>query len=128
MKQEMALLFSDQSIMHYTEKTKSKYQTLPQMLIAEKMKREDFAVYQQGNLDWLLERGTLTLDEENILRINTLRAILMKELFTNEVMCPQYYDKVLQNQVEEFVKTGDMRYESTLFFQTRTGLSELYIK
>lgn len=115
LRQEMALLFSDQSIMHYTEKTKSKYQTLPQMLIAEKMKREDFAVYQQGNLDWLLERGTLILDEENVLRINTLRAILMKELFTNEVMCPQYYDKVLQNQVEEFVKAGDMRYESTLF-------------
>lgn len=48
---EMQYLFSDQSIMSYTEKTKDKYQTLPQLLLSEQMKRDDFEKYQRDCLD-----------------------------------------------------------------------------
>ena len=61
---EMFLLFSDQSMMNYTEKTRSKYQTLPELLLSEKMKKDDFQEYQRKNLDWLLEHSDLAISED----------------------------------------------------------------
>lgn len=112
---EMFLLFSDQSMMNYTEKTGSNYQTLPQLLLSENMRREDFAHYQQSNLDWLIKRGALYVADDGYLLINKARTVVLKDLFHNEVICPTYYGKELQQQVEVLVATGDMRYENTLF-------------
>ena len=112
---EMYLLFSDQSMMHYTEKTKGQYRTLPRLLLSESMKKEDFAYYQQGSLDWLIDRGTVRIADDGRLLIHTTRAAVLGDLFYNEVVCPSYYDQGLRKQVEEFIAAGDMRYENTLF-------------
>ena len=112
---EMYLLFSDQSMMHYTEKTKGQYRTLPRLLLSESMKKEDFAYYQQGSLDWLIDRGTVRIADDGRLLIHTTRAAVLGDLFYNEVVCPSYYDQGLRKQVEEFITAGDMRYENTLF-------------
>lgn len=112
---EMYLLFSDQSMMHYTEKTKGQYRTLPKLLLSESMKKEDFAYYQQGSLDWLIDRGTVRIADDGRLLIHTTRAAVLGDLFYNEVVCPSYYDQGLRKQVEEFIAASDMRYENTLF-------------
>lgn len=112
---EMSLLFSDQSMMNYTERTGSTYKTLPQLLLSESMKREDFAHYQQSSLEWLIARGVVHISDEGYLQIDKIRAVVLKDLFTNEVICPTYYGHALRKQVEELVKAGDMRYENTLF-------------
>ena len=112
---EMYLLFSDQSMMYYTEKTKDQYRTLPKLLLSENMKKEDFAYYQQGNLDWLIDRGSVRIADDGRLLIHTTRASVLGDLFYNEVVCPSYYDEGLRKQVDEFIATGDMRYENTLF-------------
>lgn len=112
---EMTLLFSDQSIMHYTEKTGSNYRTLPQLIISGNVKREDFMYYQQVNLDWLNQRGAIYIADGGRLLINRSRVAVLKDLFFNEVICPTYYEKELQQQVNALVATGDMRYENTLF-------------
>lgn len=112
---EMTLLFSDQSIMHYTEKTGSNYRTLPQLIISGNVKREDFMYYQQVNLDWLNQRGAIYIADGGRLLINRSRIAVLKDLFFNEVICPTYYEKELQQQVNALVATGDMRYENTLF-------------
>lgn len=115
LQREMDLLFSDQSMMAYTEKTKSKYHTLPQLLMAEDMKKEDFKYYQQGNLDWLIERGSIQIDADGYLRINRTRTAVLGDLFYNEVVCPNHYDKNLHDQGDTLFAAGDMYYESTLF-------------
>lgn len=115
LQREMELLFSDQSMMAYTEKTKSKYHTLPQLLMAEDMKKEDFKYYQQGNLDWLIERGSIQIDADGYLRINRTRTAVLGDLFYNEVVCPNHYDKNLHDQGDTLFAAGDMYYESTLF-------------
>lgn len=112
---EQHLLYSDQSMMSYTEKTGSKYRTLPQLLMLERMTKEDFAHYQQRNMDWLIARSTVSISDDGCLRINKIRAYILKDLFTNEVICPAYYDPVLKQQVEELVSAGDLKYENTLF-------------
>ena len=112
---EMYLLFSDQSMMYFTEKTKDQYRTLPKLLLSENMKKEDFAYYQQGNLDWLIDRGSVRIADDGRLLIHTTRASVLGDLFYNEVVCPSYYDEGLRKQVDEFIAAGDMRYENTLF-------------
>jgi hypothetical protein len=112
---EMFALFSDQSMMSFTEKTQSKYQTLPQLLLSEKMMREDFAEYQLRNLDWLIQRTSVKISEEGVLSPDLCRVFVLKDLFYNEVVCPKYYDTSLTKQVELLEKVGDVRYENTLF-------------
>ena len=113
---EMFLLFSDQSIMNYTEKTASKYQTLMQLLMSEKMERNDFACYQLNSLDWLIERGAIYITEDGCLKLNEVRALVLRDLFKNEVICPIYYnDEKFKQQIIMLVSVGDIYYESTLF-------------
>lgn len=112
---EQHLLYSDQSMMSYTEKTGSEYSSLPELLTREMLVREDFAQYQQHNLDWLISRGVVYTADDGRLRINQKRAVVLKDLFANEVICPAYYGPILKSQVEEMVSAEDIRYENTLF-------------
>lgn len=112
---EMFLLFSDQSMMNYTEKTRSKYQTLPELLLSEKMKKGDFQEYQHKNLDWLLEHSDLTISEDGYITIEKKRVFVLKDLFKNEVICPIHYSRELREQVGILAASGDLRYKDTLF-------------
>ncbi len=114
-RQEMYLLFSDQSILHYTEKTGSNYQTLPQMLQSVEMYKEDFAHFQKDALDWLIERGSVQIGESGCLQLNKARVILLGDMYYHEVICPSYYDGACRQQLESFVETKEICYESTLF-------------
>lgn len=115
LRREMLLLFSDQSMMSYTKKTKSKYKTLPQLLLAKRMKKEDFAEYQKKNLEWLMERGTIDISCDGYLIINQERALVLRDLFHHEVVCPHYFSKELRQIVENFVAENEMKFENTLF-------------
>ena len=108
-------LYSDQSMMTYTEKTGSKYDTLPQLLALEAMAKDDFEHFQHQDLDWLMSRGSVFVDSDGFLRINRERAFVLKDLFINEVICPVYYSPVLRAQIEKMVTEGDISYAETLF-------------
>lgn len=113
---EMFLLFDDQSILHYTEKSgNSDYRSLQQLLDCEKMRSDDFAEFQLGDLNWLIKRGSVFVDEDGYLKVNKSRVFVLKDLFRHEVLCPLYYDNDLRRQVSDLVASGDLRYESTLF-------------
>ena len=114
-RQEMELLFSDQSILHYTKKTGSDYQTLPHMLQSVEMHQEDFAHYQKNAIDWLIERGSIQVGDSGRLQINKARVILLGDLYYHEVICPSYYDGSYLQQMESLAETNEIRYESTLF-------------
>ena len=59
MKNEMLPLFSEQSHISYTEKTKSKYNTFIKLVATEKMKKSDFYSYQLPQLEWLIDRNII---------------------------------------------------------------------
>ena len=112
---EMYYLFSDQSGLSYTKKTRGKYRNLFQLLSREQMKKEDFECFQQSDLDWLIERGSVLADDDGNLAINNIRLSVLMDLFYHEVVCPNYYRKALRLQVEQLVRAGEMCYENTLF-------------
>lgn len=112
---EQNLLYSDQSMMTYTERTGGKYETLPQLLLSESMTIEDFANYQKKNIQWLINRGIVISGTDGRLLINNPRAFILKDLFKHEVVCPSYFDKDLQALVDTLIFSGDMKYENTLF-------------
>ena len=107
-------MYSDQSIVTYTEKTQSRYDNLPQMLLLEDMVLEDFHEYQQGSIKWLMERGTIIQEPTGKLTVNKGKAAVLKDLFENEVVCPNYYGQH-EKEIQVLVTSGDMEYENTLF-------------
>ena len=114
LQREQFILFSDQSLATYTEKTQSRYDNLPQMLLSEEMVMGDFYEHQQGSIRWLLERGTIIQEPTGRLIINKAKALVLKDLFTNEVVCPNYYGQGATT-IQALVESGDMEYENTLF-------------
>lgn len=112
---EMYLLFSDQSTISYTNKTKDKYETLPDLLFTEHMKKEDFDEIHHKDIEWLLKRSTLSMSNDGFLTINKERTFILYDLFKKEVICPYYYDQKLREQVDILASTGDLRYGNTLF-------------
>ena len=114
-RREMYLLFSDQSILHYTEKTKSDYQMLPHMLQSVEIYQEDFEHYQKDAVDWLIERGSVQIGDSGRLQINEARVVLLGDMYYHEVICPSYYNGPYLQQLDSLVKTKEICYESTLF-------------
>lgn len=114
-KKEANALFSDQSMLHYTEKTKDKYKSLPALLQSEKMCREDFHKYNWSSIDWLIERKTLFFDADNYLRANPLKSGILSQLFHNEVVCYSYLGDDLKKCIDEMIATGDLEFENSLF-------------
>ena len=112
---EAFLLYSNQSLMTYTEKTAEKYETLPQMLINERLTVDDFEDFQKVDLQWLIERGAVVVETDGYLNINKFRAIVLQELYQNEVLCPICFDEELQRELDKLVSSGDLKYENTLF-------------
>ena len=114
LQREQFILYSDQSIVTYTDKTQSHYDNLPKMLLMEEMKMEDFHEYQQGSLTWLIERGTIVQEPVGRLNINKGKVFVLRDLFENEVVCPNHYGR-WASEIQALVMSGDMEYENTLF-------------
>ena len=111
---EMNLLLSNQSIFSYSEKTGHDYDTLIQRLHFEHPRLEDFPSYETAAIKWLIERKAIYIGMDNRIQINLSRATILKDLFEYGVICPNYYCKELQSELEELVSKGEMIYEDTL--------------
>lgn len=112
---EMSALFSNQSMMSYTDKTQSQYESLFHLLTYEDMTIDDFQVYQLDTLQWLIKRGSIIEDNHGQLRLNCVRVQLLFDLFRNEVLCPQYFSDELQRELESMIAHGEIEYKDTLF-------------
>ena len=73
----MYLLFSDQTLLSYNERTKSEYSTLFELLINEKCQKNDFKNYKIESIDWLIGRGAIIHNEDDSIDINKSRVYLL---------------------------------------------------
>lgn len=112
-RQEMFLLFSDQSMLTYTEKTEAKYSTLYKMLLSETMAMADFANHQEESIKWLIERHAIILKDE-IITLNASRVGVLRDLYDHDVICVHYFRKS-KTVLDSMINAGDLRIESTLF-------------
>lgn len=109
---EMYLLFSDQSCMKFSKGNREHYSSFIEHLTSDKLRLSDFEHFQQSQLEWLLSRKSLMLNDDMI-EMNTDRIIILKDLYKNDVICCSYIGH-LQSQLDELVRDGDLRYGSTL--------------
>ena len=71
---------------------------------------DEIMIYNRKEMNWLIERGTICLDN-TIIKLNKERVQILYELFHNNVICLQYIkNKVLDN----LIKTGEIVVESKL--------------
>ena len=62
----------------------------------------------------MLRFYTIIQEPTGRLIINKAKALVLKDLFTNEVVCPNYYGQGATT-IQALVESGDMKYENTLF-------------
>ena len=110
---EMWVLFSDQSVLSYTEKTNSKYDTFFQLLSHEKVCLSDFVEWQQNNIQWLNERGSISISANGLIELRPDKAWVLQDLYKNDVAC--VYTNPFPSVIEEMISAGDLRVGSTLF-------------
>ncbi len=116
---EMAALFSDQSVFGYTEKTEEKHSTLYQLLKNEEMYKSDFLPYQFASIEWLVQRGSVQIEESRIVQLTIPRVKILKDLYDHDVLCINA-DKSWTPHIEVMINSGELKSESTLFSQPET--------
>ena len=111
---EIYMLFSDQSLLGYIERTKSEYRTLFELLIKEKCRITDFNNHLVSSIGWLINRGDILLNDDGIIELNYPRVAILKDLYDHDVICIQHLIN-LADSLNEMIKNGDIRIENTLF-------------
>lgn len=109
---EQFMLFSDQCLLGYLHDSKKSYGSFFKALSSQVIKTSDYQKWQQKDIVWLAQRGTITVVESNVIQVNIPRVLLLRDLYMHGVLCPSYYkDKTL---IDNLVRSGDLLYTSTL--------------
>jgi hypothetical protein len=113
------LFFSDQTSLAYVEQFKEKhYHTFFELLTNEHVKYGSFEEYQRSPLNYLVEKGLITIDGADFVQIaNPARVVILNDLYFNEVASFHRYSFELQQEAQK------MGTEKIVFFD-RTLLSK----
>ena len=114
-KREQFLLFSDQSLLGYIEKTQNRYSRFVELIIHEDVRFSDFWEFQQINIRWLIERDIVEENANGYLKLNVAKVFILKDLYEHDVICPQYYGGKSKDIISEWCKNGDLRLSDSLF-------------
>lgn len=112
---EQFLLFSDQSLLGYIEKTQNRYNRFIDLMTHEDVSFSDFWEYQQENIQWLIEHDVVKENSDGYLKLNIPKVLILKDLYEHDVICPQYYDGEIKNIIDEWCRNGDLRLADSLF-------------
>ena len=107
---EMNLMFSTQNMLSYTEKTTSKYETFIQLILSEAITKADCEPYNQESISWLLDRGTIHLDNE-IIKCNKERAVILRELYDKDVISMHH---IKSPTIKELISKGELVTDNKL--------------
>ena len=110
LQREMHDLFSDQSMLSYTEKAKNKHNTLFELLQTDVLKAEEIEVYNQDEFEWLRQRETILINDNKV-TLNYERSWVLYELYNKGVLCLQYRKS---EEIRRLIKNGEIMVGSTL--------------
>ena len=109
---EQFLLFSDQCMLGYLPETGKSYGSFYKALSCRHIKVSDYHNWEQSDLNWLAQRGTIRINESGIIQVNFPRLFMLQDLYKHGVLCPSYYEDT--TLIDSLVQSGNLRYESTL--------------
>lgn len=110
--QTSSLLFSDQTMLGYTERTRGKYNTLVDLLMHENVSMSDYAHFQVNELRILIDRGVIKFDSHGWLRLDKEKVLILKDFYDNEVI----NITIVKNSkyLQELIDSGKAQVEGTL--------------
>lgn len=106
------LLFSDQTLLSYTERTKDKYDTFANLLMSEKINCSDFKEFQLSDIDFLIKNEIISKDADGSLHLFRDKCFVLKDLYCNDVLCYSYYDL---EYLDKLINANKVLVEGTLF-------------
>ena len=84
--QASELLFSDQTMLGYTERTGSKYNTFVELVIKEDVTLDDYKHFQIPGIKFLFDKGIVVENKSGILEIDVETVRILKDLYDHEVI------------------------------------------
>lgn len=122
------LFFSDQCMLKYIERIEEKYSNFFDTIKNEKIKPEECPKYEQNNLDTLISKNYLEIDEDGYLKFkNKERIIIFRDINYNEVACYWKYPKKYQEEIDKMISEGILKSESTLFSRSEIDYLNYYL-
>lgn len=112
------LFFSDQAHLTYIEPFKeNQYLTFFDLLAnEEKVKFSNYEYYQRPQLNYLIEKGFISIDKNDFIEIvNPTRLLILKDLNDNDVGSYYNYQVEFQEEVQSMFAEGMVYFESSLF-------------
>lgn len=109
---EMYLLFSNQCFLSLLRDNSESHSSLTEHLTHGQLRMSDFEHFDHPDLEWLLSRKSLRLNND-VIEMNIDRINILKDLYENDVICCSYIG-CLRSQLDELVQDEDLRYGSTL--------------
>lgn len=111
------LFFSNQSLLAYVDPFKEKdYHTFFNLLTNEKVNFNNYEEHHKPELNYLIDKGFLSLDKENFIQITNIQKVLiLKDLYENEVASFYHYSLDFQKEVEKMESHDMVFFENSLF-------------
>lgn len=110
----MSLLFSDQTGLNYTNKTKSRYKNFFSILRNEVMYLKDFYEPQKQKVEWLADHGCVITNVDSTLSLNLEKVFILKDLYYNQVSCMKYLGRY-ENTINNMIDSNELYHEASLF-------------
>lgn len=111
------LFFSDQTLLAYVDPFKDKkYKNFFDLLANEEVKFDSYHDYQKNNLNYLIEKGFISVDNHNFIQVtNFERVLILKDLYENEVGSFYHYPFSFQREARQMESENIVYFESSLF-------------
>ena len=107
---EMNLMFSNQNMLAYTERTGSQYDNMVQLVSNEEIGIADCQPYNREAIKWLIERGAIYLEDE-VIKCQKERVFILKELYEKNVISMQYIKSPI---LKELIAKGEIVTDNRL--------------
>lgn len=107
--------FSDQCLLHYTEKYKNKkYASFYELLLKENVKANDYSGYSERLLNYVIDNGYVFIDSDDYIRVKDKRMItILNDLYNNEVINYWKYPLKYREKMDELIEKDMLLKGST---------------
>lgn len=120
--------FSDQCMLHYIKRIEKSYSSFFDLINNEKIKKEDYSTYAEGEINYLIEKGYIIEDKDGYLNINKKKVVnIFKDLYKNEVIIYWRYSEEYRKVIDELINNGVLCAESSLLSRPEIDYFNYYL-
>ena len=112
LQKELNMLFSNQCMLLYVPDHKG-YHDFASLVKTEKISIDDYNKNRKSDLDFLIKRNTIFVDELGNITPNDSRIMLLADLYDNDVLCLVYCDD-FRDIIDELISEKEIVVENKL--------------